>query len=288
MSSYYDPHALYIHIDGSAYKNPGGRGGFAMVIEYPDHLDQKKEIHRFSFLETTNNRMELRACIKAFEFARKNLKAVNNVERVIIVTDSRYVVQVYEFVIYWRRNGWRTKDGRPIENLDLCKKLLSMRQWSRVKIELEWQKGKTTDLSKEVDQNAKQAASRGVRNVDFGYQRGGISRTKIQGGASTMFPARSQEISARIYRKAIKGIGSGKEYKIFFDLFLEEENKYTAKYYAYTSLIVGNRLHRGHCYQIFFNDNPTYPKIDAIITEFKSCPGSEEKKGIRNKKGILI
>jgi ribonuclease HI len=31
-----DPHALKIYIDGSALQNPGGSGGLAGIVVYPD------------------------------------------------------------------------------------------------------------------------------------------------------------------------------------------------------------------------------------------------------------
>jgi hypothetical protein len=31
-----DPHALKLYIDGNAYDNPGGAGGFACVAEFPE------------------------------------------------------------------------------------------------------------------------------------------------------------------------------------------------------------------------------------------------------------
>jgi ribonuclease HI len=60
-----DPRAIHISTDGSCYKNPGGRSGCAAIIHYPDHLDREDEqIVDFGCEESSNNRMELLACIR--------------------------------------------------------------------------------------------------------------------------------------------------------------------------------------------------------------------------------
>jgi ribonuclease HI len=84
-----DPHALKIYIDGSALRNPGGAGGVAAWIEFPMDWDRPDELlFQEGFQETTNNRMELLACIRAFEYVRDQGRGLG-VERVQIVTDSR-------------------------------------------------------------------------------------------------------------------------------------------------------------------------------------------------------
>lgn len=86
-----DPHALKLYIDGNAYNNPGGCGGFACFAEYPESWNRPdEEVFRNGFHETTNNRMELQACICALEYIRNQGNAIG-VQRVQIVTDSRYV-----------------------------------------------------------------------------------------------------------------------------------------------------------------------------------------------------
>src|ERR1017187_3139005 len=97
-----DPRALHIYTDGSCLKkNPGGKGGAAAIVEYPEHLNRAEElVVDLGFAATTNNRMELVACIEALEWIRKN-RPWPGVTRVQIVTDSEYVERHF-----WHSRQW--------------------------------------------------------------------------------------------------------------------------------------------------------------------------------------
>jgi ribonuclease HI len=116
-----DPYALKLYIDGSCYKNPGGTGAYACVAKFPESSNRADEpVFQEGFHETTNNRMELSACISAFEYVAERGDGLR-VQRVIIVTDSLYVYENYNRAVGWRRNEWKSLSGRPIE--------LSSRSW---------------------------------------------------------------------------------------------------------------------------------------------------------------
>jgi len=67
--------------------------------------------------DTTNNRMELTAVIRALE-------ALKRPSRVRVYTDSQYVQKgISEWVHSWKRRGWRTADKKPVKNIDLWKRL---------------------------------------------------------------------------------------------------------------------------------------------------------------------
>src|ERR1017187_10275901 len=111
-----DPHALKLYIDGSCYRNPGGPGAYACVVKLPEAWNRDDEpVFALGFHETTNNRMELAACIRAFEHVIEHGYALR-VERVIIITDSLYVFDNFNRAPGWRSNGWRNSSGRPVEN----------------------------------------------------------------------------------------------------------------------------------------------------------------------------
>ena len=68
-----DPRAIHVFTDGSCYKNPGGKSGCAAVVHYPDHLQlDDEQIFDFGCEESSNNRMELLACIRALKWIREN------------------------------------------------------------------------------------------------------------------------------------------------------------------------------------------------------------------------
>jgi len=102
----FDLRALKIYIDGSCRKNPGGSGGFAARIEYPFDLNRPDEPLEYrGFFETSNNRMELTACLFAHEWILDQGDGLG-VQHVQVVTDSKYVYENYN-----RSIGWRETDG---------------------------------------------------------------------------------------------------------------------------------------------------------------------------------
>jgi ribonuclease HI len=122
-----DPHAVHIYTDGSCYRNPGGSSGCAAIVQYPEHLGRDDEqIVDFGCSESSNQRMELLACIQALKWIRCN-SPWPGVSRVQIATDSRYVKDNIVRASGWRKNDWRNQFGEPIENRDLWK---GVSEWS--------------------------------------------------------------------------------------------------------------------------------------------------------------
>jgi ribonuclease HI len=103
---------IEIYTDGACSGNPGP-GGWGFVI-----IDGKST-KSFSGSEddTTNNRMELTAAIKAIESIDKN-------ESIILHTDSTYVQKgITEWIINWKKNNWISSTKKPVANKDLWMKL---------------------------------------------------------------------------------------------------------------------------------------------------------------------
>jgi ribonuclease HI len=101
------------YTDGGCIGNPGP-GGWGVHVEYPD--GRVIELGGAE-LQTTNNRMELRAAIEA-------ARAVADWPRATIVADSQYVLRgITEWLAGWKRNGWLTTTGQPVVNRDLWEEL---------------------------------------------------------------------------------------------------------------------------------------------------------------------
>lgn len=103
-----------IYTDGACSGNPGP-GGWAAVLRFGVH---EKELSG-SMPHTTNNRMEVFAVISA-------LGALKERCRVRIHSDSTYVVNAFQqhWIDNWQQKGWKTSDGKPVENQDLWRLLL--------------------------------------------------------------------------------------------------------------------------------------------------------------------
>ncbi|MGQ3673045.1 ribonuclease HI [Xanthobacter sp. TB0136] len=117
-----------IFTDGACSGNPGP-GGWGALLRFGPHEKDLKGGEG----ETTNNRMELTAAIRALE-ALKEPCAVD------LHTDSEYLRNgVTKWMHGWKRNGWRTADKKPVKNQDLWEALDLAIQ--RHKIEWHWVKG---------------------------------------------------------------------------------------------------------------------------------------------------
>ena len=98
--------------DGACIGNPGP-GGWACILRYKDRSRE----YFGSEAHTTNNRMELTAALMG-------LRALKEPCEVEITTDSEYLKNgITTWVAGWKRNGWRTKEKKPVINQDLWQAL---------------------------------------------------------------------------------------------------------------------------------------------------------------------
>jgi ribonuclease HI len=138
-----------IYADGACKGNPG-RGGWGAILQYGDH---EKELFGGEG-QTTNNRMELTAVIRALE----ELKRASVVE---VYTDSQYVQKgISEWLRDWKRRGWRTADKKPVKNQDLWQEL--DRLASAHRISWHWVRGHAGHPENE---RADALANRGVESL---------------------------------------------------------------------------------------------------------------------------
>jgi ribonuclease HI len=122
-----------IYTDGGCSGNPGP-GGWAYVVLNAGQVIAEKWGGEKA---TTNNRMELQAAVSALR-ALPGLDTA--IESVTLYTDSQYVQKgISGWIQTWKRNGWRTKDRKPVKNQDLWLQLDELA--SRFKISWQWVQG---------------------------------------------------------------------------------------------------------------------------------------------------
>ncbi|MDD4220400.1 MAG: ribonuclease HI [Sphaerochaetaceae bacterium] len=124
---------VVVFTDGGCSGNPGP-GGWAFVINDGENglVEQSG-----GESQTTNNRMELQAVIKALEYISINLKPVTSIQ---IHTDSQYVKNGITLWIHtWKKNGWRTAAKAPVKNKEYWIALDSLA--SKLPITWHWVKG---------------------------------------------------------------------------------------------------------------------------------------------------
>ena len=119
---------VQIYADGACRGNPGP-GGWGAILR-----DEGRDKEIFGGEpQTTNNRMELTAVIRALE----TLGRPSTVE---VYTDSQYVQKgISEWLPDWKRRGWRTADKKPVKNVDLWQEL--ERAAGKHRVTWHWVKG---------------------------------------------------------------------------------------------------------------------------------------------------
>ncbi len=138
-----------IYADGACKGNPGP-GGWGAWIHYDGH---EKELFGGE-MNTTNNRMELTAVIRALEALKRACHAR-------VFTDSVYVQKgMSEWITGWKARNWRTSDKKPVKNDDLWRVLDELAQQHTV--EWVWVKGHAGNAGNE---RADMLANKGVEQL---------------------------------------------------------------------------------------------------------------------------
>ena len=127
---------IQLFTDGACKGNPG-IGGWGVLIKSNHTINELKGFQ----LQTTNNRMELTAVIEG-------LKSIKNNSNIAIITDSKYVKNgIEQWIINWKKNGWKTASKKPVKNKELWQELDILT--SGHTIEWQWVKGHSGDLGNE-------------------------------------------------------------------------------------------------------------------------------------------
>ena len=119
---------VVIYTDGACSYNPGP-GGWGCVLIYKG---VEKQLSGFCE-NTTNNRMEMLAIIKALEQLKEPCK-------IDIYSDSAYVVNAFlqNWIEDWIKKGWKTSNKKEVKNIDLLQKIIEFTNihqivWHKVK-----------------------------------------------------------------------------------------------------------------------------------------------------------
>lgn len=120
---------IEIFTDGACSGNPGP-GGWGAVMRYKQY---EKELSGGE-AETTNNRMEMTALIRALQSLKEPCE-------ITLCSDSKYVIDGLEkgWAKGWRARGWRKSDKSPALNSDLWAQLLELTE--QHVIHYKWIKG---------------------------------------------------------------------------------------------------------------------------------------------------
>ena len=131
---------IKIYTDGACSGNPGPGGWGYVILE-----NGKLHTGKGSESQTTNNRMELMAAIKALESARAD-------ESLFLYTDSTYLQKgITEWIVNWKKNNWITSSKKPVSNKDLWIKIDQLNL--ELDIKWKWVKAHQSDNSDDTFYN---------------------------------------------------------------------------------------------------------------------------------------
>jgi ribonuclease HI len=162
---YPDEDGLNIYTDGSMLPAPrrGGAGLLFIVLNEQGEEERREEVLT-GYVGATQNQMELEAVIQGLKMATGRHPPFDpaGYRKIIVKTDATYVADnVGTALTIWSRNGWTTKDGKPVDNAKQWKELirlsaLSAKQGKRVDIVRI--PGKKSPRTRAVDKLAKRSA----------------------------------------------------------------------------------------------------------------------------------
>lgn len=141
--------SVEIYSDGACKGNPGP-GGWGVLLRYGKHEKQLYGGERV----TTNNRMELMAVIAGLQHLKRS-------SQVRVVTDSQYVKNgITQWIINWKRNGWKTAARQAVKNADLWQQL--DREVAKHQVVWQWVKGHSGHPENEL---ADRLANKGIEEL---------------------------------------------------------------------------------------------------------------------------
>lgn len=162
---YPEDNALNIYTDGSMLRGPrrSGAGLLFVAVDSQGNEEHQQEVLP-GYAGATQNQMELEAPIQGLKRAtgRRPPFDPSRYRKIVIKTDATYVANNFGAAVsVWSRNGWKTKQGKPVDNAKQWKELvrlvvLSGKQGKPVK--LARVPGKKSPTTKAVDKLAKKSA----------------------------------------------------------------------------------------------------------------------------------
>lgn len=149
---------VIMYCDGACLGNPGP-GGYAALLMVPAKNHTEKVVCGYE-LETTNNRMELKAAIAGLLALKRNC-------RITIFCDSLYVIKgMTEWMANWLKSDFKNSQRKNVANVDLWQELLAATNGHA--ISWRWVRGHSGDEHNErVDEIAKEQAGLALHQLRF-------------------------------------------------------------------------------------------------------------------------
>lgn len=258
-----DEESLNIFTDGSSYPNKKRAAGIGMRFVWVNDLgnEETEDYAPPGWKSATVDEMEIKACSVAISEAKRIFQDLKRFKRVLIFSDSRYVVDSYfKAMNIWSKSRWLGFNKMPVSNIDLWKELRKEVMSCPIRIDIEWVKAHKSNIhNRAADKLAKMSASVPV-NKPLSIS----ETTKKWSDRKTIrgcVPMLGQETKIRIVSREY--ITKAKTNRYRYEVIDPDNDCYKDLDFVYCA----TNLSRNKCYQVRFNTDQTKPSIDEVVSE---------------------
>jgi ribonuclease HI len=257
-----DEDALNIYTDGSSLPLNKRNAGVGFYFVWANESgDEETEAHcPLGWQSATSDEMELKACSLAIKEANNFFPDLIRFERILVFSDSRYVVNNYPYAKnVWPKRGWRNQsNGLSVENIDLWKELTKETNRCLIDVDFDWVKAhKKNPHNRVADDLATESASKPFNKpiTVSGTARSWTDRKTKQGCIPMLGQVTKIRIVSWEYRRR------DKVYKYRYEIIDPDDKNYKDADFLYYSEIFS----RHDCYQVRLNSEQSKPSIVEIL-----------------------
>lgn len=258
-----DEDALNVFTDGSSFparKRAAGVGIRFVWVNDQGH-EEVEDYAPSGWQSATIDEMEIKACAVAVKEAKRIFPGIRRFKRLLLFSDSRYVVDNYfKAMNIWPNKKWLGSNNMPVANIELWKELRREIKSCPIPVKIEWVKSHKKNIhNRAADKLAKESAATPV-NKPLSVS----ATTKKWSDRKTIrgcIPMQGQISKIRVISREYIAKAKTTEYR--YEVIDPEDSFYKDLDFAYCD----SQLSRNKCYQVHFNSDQTQPKIDKIICE---------------------
>ena len=261
-----DEDALNIFTDGSSYPNKQRAAGVGVHLVWvnEDGHEETSDYASTGWEKATIDEMEIEACIVALIEARHLFNDLRRFKKILIFSDSSYVVNNYfKAMNVWPNQRWLGANKMPVANIDIWKRLRKEVNNCAIRVDVEWVKGHKSNLhNRAADKLAKQSAS-----MPFNKPLSSSETTKKWSDRKTIrgcVPMDGRETKIRIVSR--EHVKKAKTNKYRYEVIDPDDDSFKDVDFVYCD----EYLSRNKCYQIRFCSEQNKPFIVNVICELDS------------------
>jgi ribonuclease HI len=269
--------SLHIYTDGSSLLSPrrGGIGIRFLVID-SEGREEVIDSRHAGYKGATNNQMELQACIEALEEASDRGLA-SSIGKIVVHTDSQYVVgNLNQAKFTWPKQRWMTRQGTPVLNVDLWKRLVRAIKNAGRRVDFEWVQGHSKDLhNRAVDKMAK-----------------GSARSTLKPALSVV-SVRKKWTAESVSIGSVRMLGQRLSIRVITCEWLHQQRLWKLKYEVISagSPFVGkvdimyatSVLADGHSYFVQVNQDTANPRTVRVFRELTDPDGTPRSRRVKGR-----